>query len=233
MTKGKGIWDAVKGALVETAPDVTHGGTSQGARNTVVGAGAIAVAVPGGGVSGGTAIYAGSTQYPPLADPVAVAKIEARLQSAAPAIYVAFTEQADALKDVIPDETTRLRAAMKTSHASPEQIGGAIDALLTVAGAVLTEFNQSFEAKRTASNAATAEQIEAGKMQVGTLETQLEALQEKITALHVQVVASEAKLQADAARFETVKQGFQAAHAQVVARLNADKQRITTQTRIV
>jgi hypothetical protein len=234
MTKGKGIWDAVKGSLVETVPDVTHGGAGQSAVGvSVIGGGITAVATPGGGAAGGSSGGSwGSTNFPPTVDSAAVTKIETRLQSAAPAIYVAFTEQADALKDVIPDETTRLRAAMKTSHATPEQIGGAIDGLLVVAGAVLTEFNQSFEAKRTASTSAATEQIETGKLQVATLESQLKELQERIATYHTQIVASEAKLAADAARFETVKQGFQAAHAQVVARLNADKQRITMQTRI-
>jgi hypothetical protein len=229
MTKGKSsIWDAVKGALVETAPDapgVVHGWLGAG---TSIGAGAVAVLGQGGTAGGTASSFVGVSS----ADPAAVAKIEARLKAATPAIYAAYTEQADALKDVIADETTRLRAAMKTSHATPEQISGAIDALLTVANAVLTEFNQSFEAKRTAATSAATSQIEMDKKQVEVLEAQLKDLQEHAAGLRAKVASEEEQMQIDAARLEGIRQGFQAAHAQVVARLNADKQRITTQTRI-
>lgn len=220
VSKGKGLWDTVKGSIMETVPDV-HGA---------------ATSAPDAPAAPAPEAHPWVQAWTPTGtitvDPNAVAKIEARLQSATPPVYAAFMEQADALKDVIPDEGTRFKAAMKTSHATPDQIGSAIDSLLTVANGVLTEFNQSFEGKRSAALGGAQQQIDADRKLIETCEAQLKATQDQILALRTKVSTAEQQMQADGARLESVKQGFQAAHAQVVGRLNADKQRITTQTRI-
>src|SRR5271156_1982989 len=66
--------------------------------------------------------WAASGSAPAEPDPEVLSKLEARLQKNCPPAYTSFMEQYEALRDVIVDETTRFKAALKTSHLTPPQL---------------------------------------------------------------------------------------------------------------
>jgi hypothetical protein len=162
-------------------------------------------------------------------DPQALAKLEAKLQAALPPIYSAFMEQYTQLADVIPDEGMRFKAALKTSHASVDQLSAALDQLLAVMDTTFTDFHHSFEENKAKVVNAAEQGIKATEDLIASREAQLKTIQEELVSLHSKVAADTQKRDSEAAHYDSVRQGFEAAHAQVVSRLNAQKTRIASQ----
>jgi predicted nucleic acid-binding Zn-ribbon protein len=144
-------------------------------------------------------------------DQKALASLEARLQAAVPAPYAAFLEMFTSLAEDIPDEAKRVKVALKTSKTTVDQVVASLDQLVATMDTAAKEFNHSLDEKLQAH--------EALESSIKAKEEQLHHLQEEITALHERSVGEQTKI-------SQVKSGFEAAHAQVVGRLQSQKTRI-------
>lgn len=162
-------------------------------------------------------------------DANALAKLEAKLQATLPPIYVAFMEQYEGLRDVIPDDGMRFKAALKTSKSSVEQLNGALDTLLNTMQSALSEFDKSFEENKNKVVTNAQQSIAATNGLIQTREQQLVAIQEEIDSLRAKRTNEQERLATEERRLEGIRGGFQAAHAQVVGRLNQQKAHIAQQ----
>ena len=159
-------------------------------------------------------------------DAAALAKLEARLQQSVPPVYAAFMEQYDALRDVIADETVRFKAALKTSHANADQIIASLDQLLSSMDTAHNDFTKSFEGNKGKVLGQLEQAINATQELIKTREQQVQAIQNEIASLHAKVDTDSARAQSEGTRLEGIRAGFEVAHAQVVGRLTAQKNRI-------
>ncbi len=146
-------------------------------------------------------------------DPKALASLEARLSHDVPTAYAAFMEMFQSLAEDIPDESKRVKIALKTSKTTAVQVAGALDQLVGTMEVAHQEFNHSLEEK-VATHQALEDSIKAKR-------TQLAHLQEEVNALTEQAAI-------DLGRIEQVKAGFEAAHTQVVSRLQSQKAKIAS-----
>jgi hypothetical protein len=176
------------------------------------------------GVGGVAVPHAGVAPAAP--DGAALAKLEARLQQSVPPVYAAFMEQYDALRDVIADETVRFKAALKTSHANADQIIASLDQLLSSMDTAHNDFTKSFEGNKGKVLGQLEQAITATQELIKTREQQVQAIQNEIASLHAKVDTDAARAQSEGTRLEGIRAGFEAAHAQVVGRLTAQKNRI-------
>jgi chromosome segregation ATPase len=165
------------------------------------------------------------------ADPNARSKLEQKLKANTPPIYDNFLEQYEALESVIQDEATRFKAALKTSRCSLDQLTGAIDQMIAIMTTAHQEFGKSFEENKGRVLGGLTQQIEADKGLIVTRASQLKSIQEEIASLQTKITNEEQQVQSETARLNVIRTGFEAAHAQVVGRLNDQKQRIATQSR--
>jgi chromosome segregation ATPase len=159
-------------------------------------------------------------------DAQALAKLETRLQAACPAPYAAFMEQYELLKEDISDERTRFKVALKTTHTTPADVTGALDQLLSVMQKAKDEFQHSFNEARDKKIGAAQEAITASEQLIASSEEQIKAIQEKIASLKTKRETDIQNMQDEAHRLDAVLGGFNAAHAQVVSRLEDQKRRI-------
>lgn len=161
-----------------------------------------------------------SAQVP--VDAKTLAKLEEKLASALPPAYAAFMEQYESLKDDLPDETTRFKVALKTSKTSVGELSQALDHLLQIMANAQVEFERGYNQSRSESLS-----------QIQTALTQAEAMIVSLTqSLATQQALKEqeqSKQGAETRRFDQILAGFNAAHAKVVARLNAQKVHIGNQ----
>ena len=159
-------------------------------------------------------------------DPQALAKLEHRLQAACPAPYVAFMEQYEALREDIPDERTRFKVSLKTSHTTAGEVLGAIDQLLSAMGTAKDEFMHSFNDNRDKRVSAAQAAIAASDELIKSSEEQIQAIQEKIASLRTKRATDAENMQEEGRRLDAILGGFNAAHAQVVSKLTDQKNRI-------
>lgn len=160
------------------------------------------------------------------ADPAALAKLEARLQASCPAAYVSFMEQHENLKEIIPDEGMRFKAAMKASHTTPDVVLGALAQLIAAMEEARTDFTHSFEENKDKKLKVAEESIAQDDERIKASEEQIKAIQETITSLRTKRAADVENMQHEAARFENIRGGFEAAHHQVTSRLSNLKDRL-------
>lgn len=175
-----------------------------------------------------------SVAMPPVAtpDPETLAKLEARLQKNCPASYTSFMEQYEKLRKAVPDEAMRFNAALAASGTTPEQLLAALDQLIASMDTARTDFQRSFEESQKARVGAADAAIHATEEQIASYEKQLQTVQDTITALRTKHDTDVQAKAADAAKIESVRANFEAALAQVVGRLNAQKSRVATMPRI-
>ncbi len=157
------------------------------------------------------------------ADPAALAKLDNRLQASLPPVYASFMEQYGALQDVIPDETVRFKAALKTSHANADAIIAALDQLLSSMEQAHSDFLHSFEASKGKILGDLQQSIDATADLIKTREQQVQAIQAEIASLQAKREHDSARSQSESSRLEETRSGFEAALAQVVGRLTAQK----------
>lgn len=214
--KKKGLWDTIKDAVVEQTPDVP-------ARNTPLPMPRV-TPLP-------TAPTVGEHPYgsPVTPDPKALETLESKLDAALPEAYKGFIEQYNNLDGVIPDEATRMKAALKTSHTSIEQIVGAFDQLLGVMDVAHADFQKKFDSNKTSVLGAAKQQIDATDELIHTREAQLKSIQDEIVSLKSKRSADAEQMQNEEARLDGIRKGFEAALVQIVGRLNGQKARISTQ----
>jgi len=229
VTEQKGsIFGFLKNAFTEEVPDRPEPeGAKQAppaARSPAPGQQTNAVHV---GVSGAAPVPVHLGVGPAEPDAAALTKLEARLQQSLPPVYAAFMEQYDALREVISDETIRFKAALKTSHANADQIIAALDQLLSSMEAAHKDFSNSFEGNKGKILGQLQQSIDATLELIKTREQQVQAIQNEIASLHAKRDNDGARAVSETARLEHIRAGFEAAHAQVVGRLTAQKNRIT------
>jgi hypothetical protein len=146
-------------------------------------------------------------------DPKALASLEARLTKDVPPAYAAFMEMFQSLVEDIPDDAKRVKVALKTSKTTAIQVAGALDQLVGTMEVAHQEFNHSLEEK-VATHQALEDSIKAKREQLAHLQEEVNALSERAAT--------------DLGRIEQVKAGFEAAHTQVVSRLQQQKARIAS-----
>jgi hypothetical protein len=161
-------------------------------------------------------------------DPQVAAKLEAKLQAAAPPVYITFMEQFTALADVIPDEATRIKAALKTSR-PPCSIPQLVEALGQLGDAMAhakDEFEASFQHTKTERLGQAEQSIAAIDESIKAHEASIKALQDELVTLHAQRDVAAQQMTAEMARLGGIRATFLATHAQVVERLTSQKNRI-------
>jgi len=144
-------------------------------------------------------------------DSKALSVLESRLQAAIPPAYASFLEMYQSLAEDIPDESKRVKAALKTSKTTVDQVVVALDQLVGVMEVAHQEFLHS-QQEKLAAHQALEDSIKAK-------DEQLHHLQEEINSLRERSVTEQS-------RIDQVKAGFEAAHAQTVGRLQSQKARI-------
>ncbi len=152
------------------------------------------------------------------ADPQVIAKLEAKLQAVAPPVYMTFMEQFTTLADVIPDESTRIKAALKTSKCSVSQVLEALGQLGEAMTHAKDEFEASFQHNKTDHLGQAQQSIAATDDLIKSREAQIKALQEEVVSLHAKRDNSAQQMQVEAERLEGIRESFLAAHTQVTER---------------
>jgi hypothetical protein len=118
-------------------------------------------------------------------------------------IYQTIQKYLDPLVDVLPDEKTRFKAAVKQAAAQsgfdPASIATAFDGLKADLGKVADGFSASVDH-------AIAEGVDAKKKQATDLGAQVQAMQAQITQLNEEAFATQQKIDAGKHRFDTAFQ---------------------------
>jgi len=144
-------------------------------------------------------------------DQKSLAMLEGRLNASVPAPYAAFMEMYQSLAEDIPDESKRMKVALKTSKTTVEQISACLDQLVNVMETVHQEFLHSQQEKLEAHQA---------------LDSSIQAKEEQLQHLQAEIQALRERSASEQSKIEQVRMGFEAAHSQVVGRLQAQKTRI-------
>lgn len=164
-------------------------------------------------------------------DPDVLAKLESRLQKNCPPTYTTFMEQYENLKDVIPDESMRFKAALKASHTTADQLVEALTQLVGVMDSAHTEFTHTFEENKAKKLGEAEASLKATDEQIASYEKQLQTVQETIATLRTKRETDAQGMEHEAQKIENIRASFEAAHAQVVGRLNAQKSRVQAMPR--
>lgn len=165
------------------------------------------------------------------ADPEVLEKLEHRLQTNCPPMYTAFMEQYAALQ-MIPDEGMRFHAALAASHSTTDQLVGALDQLMQVMDATRTDFEHTHEAMTAKKLGDAQSALKTTDDQVASYEKQLQSIQETIAALRQKREADAQAIQHETERLEGIHASFEAAHAQVVSKLAAQKSRVQAMPKV-
>ena len=161
-------------------------------------------------------------------DPAALEKLETALHQAIPKIYEDFMEKYEGLREIISDENMRFKAALKTSHASAEQIVAALDTLLSVMDHSHDDFTKSFESNKNKVLEQSQQSLNATDELIKTKESQVKSIQEEIVSLHSKRETDAQHLDSEQKRLDGIRLGFEAAQSQIVGRLTAQKTRISS-----
>jgi predicted nucleic acid-binding Zn-ribbon protein len=165
------------------------------------------------------------------ADPEVLEKLEHRLQTNCPPMYTAFMEQYAALQ-MIPDEGMRFHAALAASHSTTDQLVGAIDQLMQVMDTTRTDFEHTHEAMTAKKLGDAQSALKSTDDQVASYEKQLQSIQETIAALRQKREADAQAIQHETERLEGIHASFEAAHAQVMGKLAAQKNRVQAMPKV-
>ncbi len=175
-----------------------------------------------------------SSSTPPTGnvDQEVLAKLEARLQANCPPAYTAFMEMYDSLKEDITDDRQRFKVALKTSHTTSEQLIAALDQLLGTMEAARISFSHTCEENRTKRLGEAEASLKATDDLIATNEQQLKSIQETIASLRTKRETDAQAKDHDAQRLATIQTNFEASHAQVVGRLQAQKSRVQSMPKV-
>jgi len=130
-----------------------------------------------------------------------------------PSEYVTFLGVAQKLAGVIPDETTRMKAALATSH-SPEAIVRALDVHIAEVDNQIGEFRKTLNAARTSEVLAPRNTVAEKTGENGRLAGEVKALEDRLAALNETVRKNNADIIALSAQADT-------AEAKIVSTENA------------
>ncbi len=161
-------------------------------------------------------------------DEKALASLEARLRESLPADYAAFMETYQSLAEDIPDERTRFKVALKTSKMDAGHVTAAIDHLLEVMNDAKLKFDKGHEARSVEKLGHARELVQTIQQQISDKQSQVTSLNAEIQALNDQGVTAAREEREERDHLAQVQAGFEAAHAQVIGRLNDQKNRVTS-----
>ncbi len=145
---------------------------------------------------------------PVAADPKLVSSLEARLNAALPAPYAAFLEMYQSLAEDIPDESKRMKVAMKTSKTSVDDILHALDQLTASMAKAKEDFGHSLEKQQQVYNQLTQE---------------IQSTVEQIAALQKSLDEKRTEASAGLLKIEQTQKNFESAHTQVLNKLEVQK----------
>lgn len=168
---------------------------------------------------------------PVAADPAVKAKLEGILQASLPPVYATWMEKYQQLAEVIPDDAMRFKAALKTSNATPAQLSAAVDQLLGAMTKAHDEFTRGFEGQIVKVEGTAKETIASTEALILSRRSQLEAIHGEIASLESKRATEASHLQDEQRRLDGIRLGFEAAHAQVVGSLAAQKSHIDSMAR--
>jgi chromosome segregation ATPase len=164
---------------------------------------------------------------PPAVDEQALDKLEKVLQKATPKSYADFVDQYNKLSSIIPDETTRFKAALATSGGTAADLAMGLDTCLQALDGARQQFTARLEGQRKSLTEGAQAAVAATQQTVDAKRQQIAALQAEITALEGQLRAQTDDFDSKRQGLERLGQGFEAAYQQVSGRLAAQKSRIS------
>jgi chromosome segregation ATPase len=141
-------------------------------------------------------------------------------------------DQYELLKDDITDDRQRFKVALKTSHTTTDQLLAALDQLVGAMDSAKAEFSHAFEENRNKRIGEAEASLKATDAQIATYEKQMQAIQETIASLRTKRDTDAHAIQHEAQRLDGIRASFEAAHAQVVHRLQAQKSRVETMPKV-
>lgn len=162
-----------------------------------------------------------SSVVPP--DPAVLARLEGMLKEALPAPYQAFQTQDETLRPIITDDATRFKAALATSKCTKADLIQAIDKGLAAMDGAAQQFQRGVEEKRSRLQASLQNETGQAEEAMRAKNNQIAALQNEVRGLEESIRTSQAKFQEDGQHLDTVRKGFEAAHAQIVQRLTRQR----------
>jgi hypothetical protein len=215
QTKKKGLLGSLREAFVEEVPEPAPKRNSQPPAPPVE-------QVPAGH-------FTVSAATPPAADPAAIAKLEAKLKASLPPVYTNFMDQFELLRDTIPDEGMRFKAALKTSRTSVADLSKALDQVIATMEGVLNDFSNTCEENKTKASTQMNQSIAATDALIESRKSQMKAIEEELASLQTKRATDQQHLEGELHRFEQIRLGFIAAHAQVMTKLNTQRNQIASQ----
>lgn len=215
-SKSKGIWGAIKGAIVEETPE----------------------AAPAQGQSAPPPVPVPQSVAPPPqrvskpeVDQEARKRLEASITKAAPPGYVEIMDTVATLADSIPDEGARFRAALKLAAKrghSLDDLLGDMDKCIGVLEGKKRQFEEETSHQMEAKVVARQKAISGLDEQIRAKQDQMTALQREVSELSEQRGTEAAAITSETANITAVRESFSAAYEVVYAQLQERRQKVST-----
>lgn len=192
-----GLRDLARRALFEDEPQVTS-------PQTTTGTGAPPV------------VTAQLSQVPPSATvrQDLLARIRSEVFQRTPTAYTKLVEVADKMKQAIPDETTRLRAAIPVAGVTQTEIKAALAQHLQALHGVRHTFAQDAQRSRN-------DVIEKKKARRAEIAEHVAKMEQEVAGIRREDAALAGEIAVDEARFTQLEADFQATAQQLEAELSA------------
>ena len=162
-------------------------------------------------------------------DPKVRALLDKYVQEAALPAFSAFNDTLTKLQDVIPDEGTRIKAALKTL---PD--GAGLSAVLTDIDECIQALDDKERAASQAAEKAIAERVGAKEAEVAAVRGDIEAkkaqiadLQKEIVQLEASASTAQTEIASERREIEETQRRFSATVAAYRAEIGKTKQKIT------
>lgn len=166
-----------------------------------------------------------------LPDQSIVSRLGELLQNHLPPVYATFMEKYEDLKDIIPDETTRFRAALKTSKANTDQLLTAMDDMVKVLDSARDSFERDWKQNRERILGDLQKSIASHDEAMHSMETQISELQKELATRQSVVNEAGARILSETDRLNRIHDGFSAAHSQVAGQIISQKSRISSMSK--
>ena len=154
---------------------------------------------------------------------------QTEITSLAPDTFVSFRKILDGLASVIPDENSRVQAALvalNTQNITTETIYGSFDAYLAAIDDYDRDFKAALASKKQAKDSALNIEIANLSTSIEGIKSDLKTLQESLDALNHQREEKQAVLLADANRFDSLSNSVSVTIETIRRQIIADKAKI-------
>lgn len=159
-------------------------------------------------------------------DPEAMSDLEERLHKAMTPEYTSFMEHFNMLAEDVPDERARFRAALRTSHTTPEQLIAAMDQMTESMKSAHKKFLEGFEAERSKTLAEFDKNVKAADQTIASYEEQMRSLEQTVATVRAKRDADANAMRAEAERFDHGRLGFEAAVQEITGHVYAQRRSI-------